>query len=118
MLSKNSRPLKFLSALLVTTAVGCATQPKAVQETVSPGMDKDQVLNILGNPSRSKRVSGADRWSYDQHIDGKKTTVHVYFKDAKVSFVGSDEEFEKSLKKTAAEKQKPAEPTGQFKDIE
>lgn len=108
--------MKFFCAALLFLVLGCSTATKPVQERVSKGMDKDQVLDILGNPSRSKRVSGADKWSYDQHINGKKTTVHVYFENATVTYVGSDEDFEKSLKESVL--QKNDSKASDFKDLE
>lgn len=84
--------------------VSCSSPSKDIRSRVSKGMDKDAVLEELGNPSRSKRVDGADRWSYDQYTGDEKQVTHVYFKKGRVSFVGRDDELVKELKEMSMQK--------------
>ena len=93
---------------------GCSSPRKDISQKVSKGMDKDAVLQILGNPSRSKHVNGADRWSYDEYINGDKQVTHIYFKKGKVTFVGRDDELIKELKNL--EEKKP-DNSGKFREL-
>lgn len=108
--------LKVFVSVIFLFTLSCASPQKSNQQRVSVGMDKDQVLQVLGNPSRSKRVSGSDRWSYDEYVDGSKQVLQVYFQNGRVRFVGTDEAFEKSLLTPNAKKSQ--DQNAGFKDIE
>lgn len=85
----------LLSALLV----GCSTSPKKQLDAVKRGMSKSEVLALAGNPSRTSRLAGADRWSYDIRDNNKRKleTVDVYFSKGAVQYVGSEEAFQQQL---------------------
>ena len=106
----------ILAAFMV---VGCSSASKDVRDRVSKGMDKDEVLEELGNPSRSKRVKGADRWSYDQYDGDVKTTTHVYFKSGKVSDVLRDDDLVKQIKELSEQKKtyRKKRKSTKFKDL-
>ena len=107
---------KLALVWVALTLVGCSSPSKDIRKRVSKGMDKDAVLEELGNPSRSKRVKGADRWSYDQYAGNDKQVTHVYFKKGKVSFVGRDDELVKELKELS-EKKKSTDNKSKFRDL-
>jgi outer membrane protein assembly factor BamE (lipoprotein component of BamABCDE complex) len=87
--------LSFMGLILS----GCSTpQSKALKE-IQVGMDKADVLEIAGNPSRITRHLGQDRWTYEDFSNsssvstagsGKKTTF-VYFSEGRVTYVGPAE---------------------------
>ncbi len=91
--------LPILSLFVISA---CSSADKADElGQVKSGMTKAEVLGIAGNPSRSGRVQGADKWSYDILDDEKRRVriIDVYFTSGRVSFIGSEDEFESSLKK-------------------
>jgi outer membrane protein assembly factor BamE (lipoprotein component of BamABCDE complex) len=91
------RKIVFVCSTLLVFIAGCASRETEIKKIVQPGMDKDQVLKAMGNPSRSKRISGADKWSYDSYVNGQKKTIQVYFQDGKVQFVGADDDVERAI---------------------
>ncbi len=50
-----------LMALLLTA---CQTSMVNQFAKVRPGMEKDDVLGIMGSPTRTQRFHGKDRWTY------------------------------------------------------
>ena len=84
---------------------------------VKSGMTKAEVLGIAGNPSRSGRVQGADKWSYDIKNDDNQRVkiIDVYFTSGRVSFVGSEEVFASQLN---TQIKKPNHKHGQSDDSE
>ena len=112
--------IKKLSLIwVVLAAVGCSSPTKDIRQRVSKGMDKDEVLQELGNPSRSKRVRGADRWSYDQYKEDVKTTTHVYFKSGKVTDIIRDDQLVKQLKELSEQKKnyREKQKSKKFRDL-
>ena len=111
--------LKLVIIWVILALIGCSSPTKDIREKVAKGMDKDDVLQVLGNPTRSKRVRGADRWSYDQYNNDKKTTTHVYFKSGKVSEVIRDDELVKQLKEMSEQKKtyRKKKKSQQFRDL-
>ena len=71
----------WIFALLLA---GCATNlPRALEE-IRPGMDKDRVLEIAGNPKQSFRENGQDRWLYQYFNNDKEWKRELIFDDGKV----------------------------------
>ena len=110
--------LNFLVFCAFLTLVSCSSSPTDIRKRVRVGMDKSEVLEILGNPSRSKRVKGADRWDYDMYDENDRRVVnYVYFKSGRVSYVGRDDEFERDLKKLNSQKKQKPESTDEFREL-
>lgn len=90
----------LLIALLLVTA--CATDSLSQFSKVQDGMDKDQVLEILGNPQRTEKQSGADKWGY-RYFSGEnketQTLKYVRFINGKVVSFGDDQEEQERLEK-------------------
>lgn len=78
----------FLATLL-GVFTGCSSAEKRPEDQVQLGMDKSAVLEILGNPKRTARVRGADRWTYETPKNEKVDLLDIYFQDGKVSYVGA-----------------------------
>lgn len=104
-MSRSHHFQRFVVSLFFCTLAlgqsGCSTpQSKALKE-IQVGMDKADVLEIAGNPSRITRHLGQDRWSYEDFSASTKNnpgdisavarTTFVYFSDGRVTYVGPAE---------------------------
>jgi hypothetical protein len=87
MVSKRlQRAVLFLFAVAL---VGCATTRHKEFAQVKPGMDKQAVLEFAGNPDRTMRWQGKDRWIYDFRIDDFSTdSQEVHFQEGRVVYIG------------------------------
>lgn len=107
---------------------GCATSTLGpALDSVSPGMDKDKVLEIAGNPARTFRESMHDHWIYTYFQKDHKYLRDVIFEDGKVVKITqptAKEKWDKELERTssmeeyeqkAREQQKRA---GNFKSLD
>ena len=79
--------ISAIFALAVSIA-SCTTTRKDRLAKIKVGMSKNTVLDIVGNPSRSGRVSGGDRWSYDFWTGEQRRTFHIHFVDGRVRKAG------------------------------
>src|SRR4051812_19477413 len=95
----------FLIGLLILSS--CATTELKQYNQVQKGMDKDQVLSIMGSPRHNLRRDGVDRWTYEFYDSGKFYKKEVHFKDGIAIYVGDEykdpetvveEKLEKSFK--------------------
>lgn len=98
---------------------GCSTLNQSESlSRVKQGMSKEQVLGIAGNPSRSDRSKGSDRWAYDIKDEQKRKTdtIEVYFSEGRVQYVGSENTFESQIKNPLPHHQKTNADSG-FQDL-
>jgi len=83
--------LRFISIPLLTLCLmltACQTSMLKQFGRVTPGMEKDDVLEIMGSPDRMERFHGKDRWTYvfyDSHIRFEK---EVQFFEGNAIYVG------------------------------
>lgn len=68
---------------IMSFLTACASRPLN-PDGVKPGMDKDQVLELAGNPKRTYRTSGQDNWVYVYYQGNEETQRHVAFEDGRV----------------------------------
>jgi outer membrane protein assembly factor BamE len=80
--------------------IGCQSNPKIQFEKISEGMEKNEVLGLMGPPSASFRFSGRDRWIYRFYDRDQKFVKEVHFSEGKAVYVG--EEFQAPLEFQAA----------------
>ncbi len=85
------KPIKYsllLWSFLLFTA--CASHPELhdLETKVSGGMDKDEVLDVMGNPQLTKRRQSQDIWQYYFYEGDNRTIKEVHFKDGKVIYKG------------------------------
>jgi len=71
---------------LVLTA--CQTSMLKQFAEVKPGMEKDDVLNLMGSPTRTQRFHGKDRWTYVFYDDRIRFEKEVQFFDGSAVYVG------------------------------
>lgn len=83
--------LRYLSILLLSASVvltGCQTSMLKQFDKLKPGMEKDDVLGLMGSPSQAQRFHGKDRWRYvfyDQRIRFEK---EVHFFEGNAIYIG------------------------------
>ncbi|WP_413569255.1 outer membrane protein assembly factor BamE [Bdellovibrio sp. HCB117] len=71
---------------LLTTA--CQTSMLKQFGEVKPGMEKDDVLDLMGSPSRTQRFHGKDRWTYVFYDDRIRFEKEVQFFNGNAIYVG------------------------------
>lgn len=81
-----SARLVIVAAMLFLTA--CQTSMVKQFSKVQPGMEKDDVLEIMGSPSQSRRFHGKDRWSYVFYEDRIRFEKEVHFFEGKAIYIG------------------------------
>lgn len=77
-----------LCLAFVALLSGCQTSLVRSFEQVNPGMDKHQVLQILGGPTSTTRMHGKDRWMYHFYEDGIRFDKEVHFLDGILVYSG------------------------------
>lgn len=109
-----ARFFQILSAFLLLTIVSCSTPKHQALRKIEVGMDKAEVLDLVGNPSRISRQHGQDRWAYEVSDRSSSETTYIYFADGRVTYIGNSPELSKP---TATTKLKPTTPGENFKPI-
>lgn len=77
-------PLMAIS--LLTTA--CQTSMLKQFSKIQPGMEKDDVLDLMGSPTRTLRSQGKDRWTYVFYDDRIRFEKEVQFFEGNAIYVG------------------------------
>lgn len=111
---------------LIFFSSGCASSNYDQVKKVKPGMEKTEVLDILGNPNSTRRRGGRDIWTYVIFDDAKKQGADIFFTNGKVVKVspakltisdedeltdtGSLEEYEKAVEKQRQKRKKESQP--------
>lgn len=78
-------PFILLTALILS---GCQTSMLKQFQSVSMGMEKADVLELMGSPRDAQRFHGKDRWKYVFYEDKIRFTKEVHFLDGTVIYVG------------------------------
>lgn len=80
--------LIVLYSILAIMNVACSTKKMRQIEKVQIGMDRDDVLDIMGSPSRVDRSRQPHIWRYNI-IEGSKLIVkEIHFQGHSVHYVG------------------------------
>lgn len=83
--------LRFLSILLVSSGLiflGCQTSMTKQFSKLKPGMEKDDVLDVMGSPSQTQRMHGKDRWTYVFYEDRIRFEKEIQFFDGNAIYIG------------------------------
>jgi outer membrane protein assembly factor BamE len=75
----------FVASMSLTA---CQTSPLRQFSDVKPGMEKSQVLDIMGTPWTTTRLHGKDRWIYVIYDNGIRTEREVHFQNGAAVYVG------------------------------
>ncbi|MBX2987836.1 MAG: outer membrane protein assembly factor BamE [Bdellovibrionaceae bacterium] len=78
----------FLAATLLGLTA-CQSSMLRSFEKLHPGMDKHQVLQVMGSPDTSMRMHGKDRWIYRFYEDNIRFEKEVHFQDGAAVYVGN-----------------------------
>lgn len=73
----------MLLSFFIALIGGCASRTKGT-EKIQTGMDKDQVLEVAGDPKRTYRLNGQDNWVYIYYEGNEEIQKHVAFEDGHV----------------------------------
>lgn len=72
--------------VLLTTLflAACVSSPARDLASVQPGMDKDEVLELAGNPTRTFRANKQDHWVYVFYRGEQEVQQQIDFADGRV----------------------------------
>lgn len=96
---------------LFLSLIGCQTNMKKAFDEIKPGMDKAEVLEIIGGPRAVTRFHGKDRWFIMFYHDGVRYEREIHFLQGIANYVG--ETYEAPLEKQAAVVDKKNEESNQ-----
>jgi outer membrane protein assembly factor BamE (lipoprotein component of BamABCDE complex) len=84
---------RFLIIVIVNAlffaVLACQTSRAKEVQGIHVGMAKDQVLEAAGNPTRTDRKSGQDRWMYVIPEETQDAVTEVRFTEGRVTYVGA-----------------------------
>ena len=124
--------MKLLIPIFIGALSSCATATVERDLTkVKPGMDKDAVLALVGNPKRTFRAQSKDHWIYAYYRADRQFAQTVTFESGRVKDistsrlyrsasgddvdeVGDYQDFEKQM----SDQVKGSERRGEFKDVD
>lgn len=67
---------------------GCQTSMLKEYNKISLGMEKDDVLELMGSPQRTQRFHGKDRWTYVFYDTKVRYEKEVQFFEGNAIYVG------------------------------
>lgn len=97
---------------------GCVSAPVRHFDDIKVNMTKDEVLEIVGNPTRTELYGGKEKWAYRFYTDEEKDQWdlrQVTFVEGKVVSVGEDTDEENRLKQINVDDAGRAERLKNFK---
>lgn len=77
-----------LFCLLLFSLSSCQTNMLNQFSKVQPGMDKHDVIEIMGSPTTKTRLHNKDRWIYNFYADKKRYEKEVHFSNSDVVYAG------------------------------
>ena len=80
---------RLLFIVVVAVLSGCQASMVRSFERLHPGMDKSQVLDLVGNPDTTTRLHGQDRWLYNFYEDSIKFEKEIHFLDGVLIYSGN-----------------------------
>ena len=95
--------LRYLSIPLTVLFLGltaCQTSMVKQFDKVKLGMEKDDILDIMGSPSQTQRFHGKDRWRYVFYDKRIRFEKEVHFFEGNAVYVG--DKYEPPVEMSAA----------------
>lgn len=83
--------LCILALPLIGGLSACQTKASNAFAKVKPGMDKADVLDLMGDPTKKSRHDSVDSWDYIYFEDQKRVEKEVRFSNGKATYVGDHE---------------------------
>lgn len=78
----------YILLILSLGLMGCQTNQLKQFDKVKVGMDKGDVLGLMGSPQKTLRWHGMDRWSYQFWQDDQFYNKEVHFNESVSKYVG------------------------------
>lgn len=78
--------ISLISSSLLLSA--CQTNMLKEYNKLHLGMEKDDVLEVMGTPTRTQRFHGKDRWSYVFYEDRIRYEKEIQFFEGNAIYVG------------------------------
>ena len=79
----------IISIALLASLAGCQTNMIKAFDEIKPGMDKAQVLEIIGGPRAVTRFHGKDRWFISFYNKGTLYEREIHFTEGLATYVGA-----------------------------
>ena len=92
--------LLFSLTLSLGFLFGCQTNMVRQFNQVHEGMDKDEVLELMGSPTTKTRFHGKDRWFYTYYENDVRYDKEIHFLNGKSVYVGGP--YEPPVERSAA----------------
>ena len=70
--------------VILATLVGCSTPMHRSVNQLEKGMDKSQVLELLGSPQRSGRRNSKDHWLYRYYKNQQRQDLRLIFQNGQL----------------------------------
>ena len=108
MWGKYMRAIFLLPFILIVSFFTSACQTSMLKqfEQVNMGMEKGQVLELMGSPKDVQRFHGKDRWKYVFYEDEIRFTKEFHFFEGSVVYIGDIWEPPYELSAVVADKKK------------
>jgi outer membrane protein assembly factor BamE (lipoprotein component of BamABCDE complex) len=78
----------FLAVFLLSTLSACTTPQHSFDNDLKVGMDKAEVIELMGGPQFTKRRNSEDVWQYHFYNGENKMVRELHFKNNKLSYKG------------------------------
>jgi outer membrane protein assembly factor BamE (lipoprotein component of BamABCDE complex) len=118
---KATAKMMLLNSLFLVTQFlfGCASTPQnQALRQVRVGMTKSDVLGLSGNPTRTDRKHGQDRWTYQIAGEESDSITYIFFSDGRVTYIGDAKAPEGPIGNSSAEAvPKTLTPAGGFRPL-
>jgi len=80
--------LVFATLALGALLLGCQTNMLKEYQRLTPGMEKAEVLEVMGSPQRTQRFHGKDRWTYVFYENKTRYEKEVQFFQGNAVYIG------------------------------
>ncbi len=90
-LARNFLKLAVFISLCLSLS-GCQTTAAHDFSRLKEGMEKGEVLDVMGSPQRTDRVGDKDRWTYIFYQEVDRQEKEVVFTNGKTSSLGDHKE--------------------------
>ncbi len=78
----------LFSLLIVYINTACQTRTLKQFEQIKQGMEKDQILEIMGSPQKTSRVNSTDKWNYIFYDQENKYNKEIHFVEGISTYIG------------------------------
>jgi len=79
---------RYVYIFLAIALAACQHTPIDRYNKIEKGMDKDQVLDLVGSPTTTFRKDSKDFWIYNFYSENNKSTKELQFQEGKLTYLG------------------------------